>query len=178
MLFSKSIMPSPEKIEFFNKNKATLESLIERENTRRTAQGFEELSEEDFDAAMDDIMFWVEGGNRITSYKFNLPKKPVQAPAPAKKEPPQAASLPLSGKSLQCTIQECANGFMIAIQSGGEVKQYIFKSPKELMNVFSEVLFKVPVPEARQELTESPSASIEIKTPKAIKNELKAIRTH
>lgn len=113
-----------EKEAFFEKHKAFIGALIRSENAMRKRL----LTESDIDMAVDEMMAIEAAGGRVQSYKFpheEMQSSLVMAPKPI-------------SKRFQFEIAECSNGFLL---SQGE-KRFIFKTSKELLRIFNEVLFE------------------------------------
>lgn len=125
-------MPTPEKIAFFTAHKDEINTIIIRENSQRKKDKMESLSEEEIDVAIGEIMEFKMAGKSILKYKFAPGTTPIEV---EKVDEPKSVQ---SSDTKRFEIVSCENGFMLKKDN----TKFIFKTPKDLMKIFNDILFE------------------------------------
>lgn len=126
-------MPTPEKIKFYEANKDEMNTLVIKENSRRSATKEKLLTEDDIDEALDDIMDLVSSGGKISDFKFKggvsvaKANVTVNGSIDSKDNDPSAINF---------SIARCQNGFLLKSSDD----KFIFKTQRDLLKIISGII--------------------------------------
>lgn len=131
--------------QIFVAHKEQIQKKILTENNRRTKLlRVPELTPEETQAAVNEIIEIIRGGGRASEYKFQEPELPDAVSKQQEKLPVQQKPIQqrmLNGELIKFDIVLCSNGFVLNMEKNGEIQPFIFKNEKELMLIFKETLF-------------------------------------
>ena len=124
--------------QIFLAHKEQIQKKIVTENNRRvTLQGVPELTPEETEVVVSEIISILRNGGRVAEYKFTEPKTNQTV----KKTGSVSQKQNFNGELINFDVVMCSNGFVLNMNKDGIIKPYIFKSEKELMEIFKETLF-------------------------------------
>jgi len=129
--------PSPEKHKFFKDHNADINTIVARENGRRSKRGLASLSDVEIDTTLDALMDVVSGGGRIRQYTFPETSNPIEPKPMDRIIPRKEIATPKTGNTF--TIENCFNGFLLTVP--GNPLPYVFKTENELFEILKEVVF-------------------------------------
>lgn len=132
--------------QIFTAHKDQIQKKILTENNRRVKLlRVPVLTPDETQVAVTEMIGIIREGGRVAEYKFEDPEPAIQQQSDTSKAvgPRQSAQkLALNGESIKFDIVMCSNGFVLNMDKNGMIQPFIFKTEKELMEIFKESLFE------------------------------------
>jgi hypothetical protein len=134
-------MPSEAENEFYTQHQAEINKLAREENKRRREAGAKQLTPEEGQAVIADLMQFLKQnpGSKISDYQIDIPysDQDTEEESESQVRPNVKAAVESPGQ-INCYFVPCENGYLAKIGA----RNYIFKTEKELIRIVKPILFK------------------------------------